>query len=615
MEELFAVGAIDRDPVTAIENPRAELISVAFTSALIGLLSLGTSSVTAGEAAKATEAKFRGYKSLWVQLVDPASPLTERIRSVLVNRIQERCEVEFTALDRAECVISLAVRPGIGLEGFRIGDRAQGGVEIAGNDTRGLLFGVGKFLRSSEYGADEFLPSTWRGSSVPDKPVRGVYFATHFFNWYHVAPVEEVTRYVEDMSLWGINSFLVWFAVDAYNGIDDPNAQVMLARLRVLLKTVKDLGLDTSLGCVANDGYANSPVELRAERVTERGQALAAWMGTELCPSKRGVLELELKYCEEKFAAFESIGLDYWFIWPYDNGGCACSECAPYGANGYLTMAEPIARAYRRAFPKGKVILGAWFFDHWVDGEWEGITKKFNAERPDWVDYIMADGGGGAYPEYPLEHGSPGGLPMLNFPEISMYGMAPWGGYGANPMPGHLQELWNSSGDRLSGGFPYSEGIYEDINKAILAQFYWRQKSKAVETVREYISFYYSPAVVEEVSRAIGILAQNGFHRREEKDGATRILMTSTEGADEAFRLIAQSDKRLTPRVRASWRWRILYLRALIDSELSRHQLRVSERCNTAFKELRQLYHSTEQTGDYITAPRNIIGIVSEKNE
>ena len=73
--------------------------------------------------------------------------------------------------------------------------------------------------------AEGFTPSTWRGVSVPKMPVRGMYLATHFQNYYQVAPIEEVTRYVEDLSLWGVNSFLVWFGMEEFNGINDPKAQ------------------------------------------------------------------------------------------------------------------------------------------------------------------------------------------------------------------------------------------------------------------------------------------------------------------------------------------------------------------------------------------------------
>ncbi len=504
--------------------------------------------------------------------------------------------------------------PSIGLEGFRISDGPGRGISIIGNDERGLLYGAGKFLHTSTYGSHGFTPSPWRGVSAPKLPVRGIYLATHFRNYYEEAPIEEVQRYVEDLSLWGINSYLVWFGIDAYNGINDPKAQAMLARLRALLKTVKDLGLNASLGCVANDGYKNSPVELRADATVGHDGYVKipnplCNLGPELCPSKPGVPELELQYCEEKFAAFKSIGLDYWFIAPYDNGGCTCSKCAPWGINGYLRMAELEARAYCRAFPKGKVILSLWFFDRWIEGEWAGITDKFNQHKPDWVDYVMVDDYGGKFPQYPLTHGTPGGLPMLNFPEISMYAHAPWGGFGANPLPKYLQSLWDATKTRLSGGFPYSEGIYEDVNKTMVAQLYWDPDQPTDKTIREYIAFNFSPEVVDPVSRAMDTLERNLERSRQDADGATRFVMKNTGGAEEAYRLVAEADAKLPARVRSSWRWRVVYLRALIDSELVQHQFRVSRKCVAAFQELTTIYHE-QHAAACVRPPADMAGVV-----
>ena len=341
----------------------------------------------------------------------------------------------------APLAVELAIEPGIGAEGYKIADGANGTVRIIGNDDRGLLYGVGKFLHTSAYGSQGFTPGSWRGVSVPKMPVRGIYLATHFHNYYQVAPIEEVTRYVEDLSLWGVNSFLVWFGMEEFNGIDDPKAQAMLERLRALLKIVKDLGLNASLGCVCNDGYKNSPANLRADDSTVGHAGYHTRMGnriynlgTELCPSKPGVPELELRFCQEKFEAFKSIGLDYWFISPYDNGGCTCPKCAPWGANGYLRMAEPLARAYRRAFPKGKVILATWYFDRWADGEWAGITAKFNRQKPDWVDYIMADNFE-EYPRYPVGQRCAGRLAALEFPRDQHVGTGSVGRIRRQPAP------------------------------------------------------------------------------------------------------------------------------------------------------------------------------------
>jgi hypothetical protein len=61
-----------------------------------------------------------------------------------------------------------------------------------------------------------------------------------------------------------------------------------------------------------------------------------------------------------------------------------------------------------------------------------------------------------------LDQGVPGGLPLLNFPDISMWAESREG-YGAHPLPERLQRRWDGTKKKLSGGFPYSEGIYEAL--------------------------------------------------------------------------------------------------------------------------------------------------------
>ncbi len=516
--------------------------------------------------ASAVQAPGAPVKSLRLVLPPQPGPVVENIGRVFTRQVESRCEARVLREADAPLTVELMLGSGSSPEGFRIADAGPGVVRITGADARGLLYGVGQFLHTSAY-AGGFTASSWRGVSAPRMPVRGIYLATHFQNYYQVAPIEEVTRYVEDLSLWGVNCVLVWFGMEEFNGIDNPKAQAMLERLRALLKIVKDLGMDASLGCICNDGYKNSPRELRADDRTAGHPGYHTRMGpriynlgNELCPSKPGVPEMELGFCQEKFDAFKSIGLDCWFITPYDNGGCTCSNCAPWGANGYLRMAEPLARAYRRAFPKGKVVLGTWYFDRWADGEWAGLSAKFNAKKPDWVDYLMADNFE-EYPRYPLDHGVPGGLPLLSFPEISMWGQDPWGGYGANPYPGRLQERWNLTRARLSGGVPYSEGVYEDLNKIVCARLFWDPDRPALETVKDYAAFEFAPAVVSDVAAVVEIFEKN--HRRDQIG----------ERAVEAWGLLNRAEANLTPQARASWRWRLFRIRAAIDQELYRNRL------------------------------------------
>ncbi len=516
-----------------------------------------------------------------------------RIMNLLQRELQERAQVVVTA-GPADLALQLEVQPGPGPDGYAIEDDADGELSVRGHDARGLLYGVGKLLRDAHYEPGQFIPGSWRGVSVPHRPVRGIYFASHFHNYYHDAPVAEVERYVEELALWGYNVVSVWFDMHHFQGIDDSAAQAMIERLRAILVAAKRIGLDVGLVFLANEAYANSPKELRADWTAGHDgyhHPPGGHYHVELCPSQPGTLELLLRWVDEKLEAFGDLEIDYLWIWPYDQGGCTCGRCAPWGANGFLRCAEPIARRFKSRFSAGKVILSTWYFDRFTDGEWAGLDRAFQP-RPDWADYLLADDYGDQYPQYPLVHGVPGDLPMVNFPEISMYRCSPWGGYGANPFPEHLQSLWDTAGDRLSGGFPYSEGIYEDLNKAICAQFFWSRAGDAWAIVREYVAYEFGQQAVAPVLEAIGIMEHNLPRDMQHSDAGYRFPLVHAERIEECWQLMVRADAQLSPRARASWRWRVLFLRALIDRELAAHDGYVSERCEKAFEELTRIYHA-----------------------
>ena len=519
---------------------------------------------------------------------------------LFARHLRDRCDAEVVTSRKADLVVNLDVDPGIGAEGFRIADGPDGTITIAGNDERGILYGIGKLLRTSSYTPEGFVPGTWRGISVPEKPIRGMYFATHFHNFYHDAPVADVESYIEDLALWGTNALVVWFDMHHYTGIDDPAARVMIDRLHALLTAANRVGIAAGLGCIANEAYANSPEHLRADWTSGHDGYHTDPTGhyhVELCPNKPGAKELILQWADERLDAFSDLALEYLWIWPYDQGGCTCPKCKPWGANGFLAMAEPIARRFKRRFPRGKAVLSSWYFDKFTSGEWDGLSRAF-AAPPGWVDCILAGAFGDVFPEYPLKHGVPGGVPMVSFPEISMYyghvyePGVPWGGFGANPFPSRLQSLWNQAGGSLSGGFPYSEGIYEDINKAVCTQLYWQPDKPAIETVREYIAFEFSPDVVEPLTQAVGLMEQSLGRFHEGSGVEVRFVIRDPSVVEETWRLVEHADAKLSPYVRASWRWRIFYLRALIDSELMKNDFRISGRCEEALRELTAIYHA-----------------------
>lgn len=480
-------------------------------------------------------------------------------------------------------VAALDIADGIGAEGFRIEDTSAG-VRIVGNDERGLLYGAGKFRRDP----------AWRGVTVPEKPVRAIYFATHFHNFYHDAPLAEVCQYIEELALWGCNTLTVWFDMHHYTGLDDPAAQAMVARLRAMLRTAAGVGMSPGLMLLANEAYSTSPTELRADWTAGHDGYFAPPGGhyhVEICPNQPGGLGLILQWRAEMLDAFRDVPLDFVVIWPYDQGGCTCSQCTPWGANGFLKTAEPLARLLRQRYPAAKLVLSTWYFDHFVNGEWEGLSRAL-AEPPEWIDYLLADDYGG-FPTYPLEHGIPGGLPAVNFPEISMKNMSPWGGFGANPRPRHWQEYWDTVGARLAGGFPYSEGIFEDLNKVLHLQLNWGGRSTR-EIAREYIASEFSPAVADAVTDALFAFEAGMMHRLDGagmRDPQTRLYILPGLPAG-TLATLQQADAQLPEPARKSWRWRVLLLRALLDDELQRSGGRPTAASDGYFAELARIYHA-----------------------
>lgn len=531
-----------------------------------------------------SEASASDVRVIRLQLPAKAEPTLRRIAAVFAEQITRRCDAKVVTDGDADVVVELSLDPTIGKEGYRISDGSNKSVRICGQGSRGLLYGVGKFLHTSRFEKGGFTPSVWRGVSVPLSPVRGVYFATHFHNFYHDAPIEDVRRYVEELGLWGANILEVWYDMHHFNGFDDPKAVEFRQRLHDICKTAKEIGLGVGFGIVSNEGYGNSPVELRAQK---EGGKRGGWYDCQICPSKPGGLAHILADLGQEFDWWADLRPEYVWIWPYDQGGCGCPECHPWATNGFLKTFKPLAALARQKLPDIRVVLGTWFFD---ESDWHGLTNALNNAACPQPDYITADSVGD-YPSFALDKTLRGGVPLLNFPEISMWGRDPWGGYGANPIPTRCKNLWAQTEGKLSGGVTYSEGLYEDMNKAIWLQCYWNKQCNIEETLKEYVGYEFSPAVTDDVMKAISLLEE------------TWPSLSVGEKSLEVEALLKRSDEKLTFQAKSAWRWRLLLLRAVIDSELFRtHGELRGPTLRAAFEELTRIYHA-EQADPWVRPP------------
>jgi hypothetical protein len=522
----------------------------------------------------------------------PASPAPlVRKAAELLHRGLAECGVAANP----GCALTLALSPGIGTEGFRIeADRA--GLRIVGNDDRGLLYGVGKFLRYATAADGRLTGCSWQGRSVPAKPVRGMYFATHFHNVYHDAPLAVIVRYVEDLALWGCNALSVWFDMHHYRGLDDPAAQAMIGRLRAILQAAAAVGMSPGLTTLANEGFASTPDGLKADWTAGHDGYFRAPGGhyhCEICPRKPGGLELIRETRQQVFEAFRGIDLGFVWLWPYDQGGCTCSECTPWGTNGFLYTAAALVPLVKGHFPNARIILSTWYFDHFVKGEWDGLTRRFAESPMAGIDTLMIDDFGG-FPEYPLRYGIPGGLPVVGFPEISMEGNGPWGGFGANPRPRHWSDYWSTARHLLQGSFPYSEGIYEDANKVLILQFEWAPERSAGDILREYATGAFGAGTAGTVAAVLQRFEEDGSLHAGLGPAGPTFQAGPLNHAPDCLAALNALTPTLPPAVLASWRWRLLWLRAAITAELRQTGKTMSDRLDAYFEELTAIYHADQ---------------------
>ncbi|MHB1357682.1 MAG: hypothetical protein ACYCZF_17060 [Anaerolineae bacterium] len=544
-------------------------------------------------------------------------PLCDRALAILIDRIQARSTVQIT-LGVSNPNIVLATEDTLPSEAFSISAEGEA-VRIAGGSPQGLLYGIGKFLRTSGYQSG-FSPSSWRGTSAPQGVIRGMYYASHFHNWYHNASETEITHYTEDLALWGVNAVMAIFPAINLYGWDDPETTVALEMLRRYARIVRGLGLKFATA-VGNTWFRGTPAQLLATPLPDptgrHGNS-----GFPICPSNPQGHALIMANARRVYQELAEIGIDLLVHWPYDEGGCACEKCHPWGSNGYYRLSRDLSLLAREYFPGIKTILSTWGFDTPPEGEWEGLARNL-AQGNDWLDFIQADAHEN-FPAYPLQQGVPGSLPLINFPEISMWGLYPWGGFGATVLPRRLQRLWNQVKGIVSGGFPYSEGIYEDLNKAIEAQFYWDRERTAEDTLREYIAYEYSPEVTEDVLRLIGLLEIAHTHRalldarrnldRARASGAPAETILETEhvialieadlgasaqqpgsgqaAGEEAHRLAVEVDARLPKWAAEGWRWRILYLRTVLERLRSLPEGLKTHPAQAAMRELIGIFHA-----------------------
>jgi hypothetical protein len=329
-------------------------------------------------------------------------------------------------------------------------------------------------------------------TGATNRPCCELYAVGHFGNWYEVAGVNETRQMLTEAKHWGYSRYADWFdsidCVDPFSG--DPQyslGNALWDLKRAKFRAAQTVGLATDLVVSPNHVYRD---QLKPEWLAKRGPRI---QGQLICPHQPGARETILKNYTNLFADLAKAGVNLTAIntCPYDYGGCACDQCKPWILT-FAQLAVNIHQVARTYHPKVELhFIGWWWtpeehklFAQWMDEHAPGVAASMAL-------HIPYDKTGVA--DVPLPKGcAKYAFVHIGYPDRS----APRDIYGktgpviaSKRLEDTVRDLRSHS---VTGVMAYSEGIYDDVNKALLGALFVETNQTSREVLEAYARRYFA---------------------------------------------------------------------------------------------------------------------------
>ena len=467
--------------------------------------------------------------------------------------------------------------------------RVSGGeAEVRAPRFHTLVTGAGQLLKSFRYHRGGFAAKDGAYDFKAAKSVRIAYLARHFASPFMQLDAPFMCRYMDDLVLDGINAFNTQTQVPNVDAVrlkhDVAERERFLGVSAAIVEHLRKLDCGMCGGAGGNQAAGDTDPSIRSEKNTN---PRVPETGFNVCPAKPGAPDFLLARQKRSLERMKREGLDIKFLthFPYDEGGCGCAECRPWGCRGYVKMCEAFRPVNREAFPDAKIVMSTWLFE---EKEFAGLWEYLKTH--DWIDYLEIDDFGSDYPQYPLDHPIPNNhTKIITFPEISMWGRIPWGGFGAVAYPKMLERIFRKCEKAVEGFRYYSEGLFEDINKAVVTGLYIDPSTTSGDILARYAAYHFPGVSPADFVRLVELFERN--HRP---------YMMEFESATAAKALALKMDGDILPSMKNSWRWRLVYLRAMIDPEICGTDDLQPDSAKPYFDELVKIYHTEKQLEQYL---------------
>lgn len=392
--------------------------------------------------------------------------------------------------------------------------------------------------------AQEAAEEEERPMSAPRFAVRELYAPAHFGNSYEVVGEREMRDLLAEAAEWGFNRYGDWFdTIDCSDPFAAPHqwnlGHELWARKKANFRSAQSLGLPCDLIITPNHVYADQCLpDLLAQKA-------ARIFGQLICPSKPAAREVILRNYEHLFADLAEAGVRLAAICPgpYDYGGCACPDCEPW----ILTFAQLMREIHAVAeqyHPGVEAHFVGWW---WSEEEHRLFAEWADREAPGWVKsiYLHIPYGSTDVSDVPL----PAGCERRAFVHIGY-------GEGASPRDvyGHLGPV--IAAERLSqtvedlekhgctGWMAYSEGVSDDVNKALLAGLSSGEFAGADAVLASYAEHYFG-ADSETAKQWAAWLRRWGRPFSVDVEGAVAALVRLVQSSPESLWRLHQWEAKL----------------------------------------------------------------------
>ncbi len=487
-------------------------------------------------------------KNCTVTLPGSASPRMKRAATVLVEEVEKRTQLRWPIAAQANAgpVISLAIASG-GKPRDSYAVRASGNrISIMGADERGLLFGVGKMLRTVVCARQSVTlePRDVVGSTAPKLPLRGHQLGYRpKTNAYDAWNVPTWDQYIRDLAMFGTNCIEL-IPPRSDDLPDSPHFPLPPEQMLIEMSRICDnYDLDVWLWYPAMDPDYADP------RTVE--SALKEWAHIyEIVPR-----------------------IDAIFVPGGDPG-----HTAPKPMFAFL---EKQKASLRRFHPKAQM----WMSPQGFREEW---MKEFFSilEQPQtatWLDGIVF-GPQNRFGLPDFRDRVPKRYPIRFYPDIThstgcQYPVPNWdvayaltqGRETINPRPEGEANILRRSCPYTIGFLTYSEGCNDDVNKFVWSALGWDPGMRAVQALREFAHYSFGAQYADGAAQGLLSLEQNW-------NGA----LATNEGVSVTLAQFQQLERKASPALLENWRFQQALYRAYYDDYLRSRLLEESARLEHA---------------------------------